>query len=293
MNMNEQQRLDELLGAFALNAIDDDERAQVDAYIERSPRAAAEVSEHLYVAAALAGSVSEIPAPSFDRISAAIDALELAAQPTMKPVIAPITSPSIAPTTATDTSSTVGTGGTTGTVIPMRRRRPVATWFTAVAAAAAIGALGFQNLQIGRDLKTSKVDLAAETQAKADLSSKLAASQAEASNALSVQRVMTSPGARIAPLTSGSKPIGRVLLDSNGRGFLELNAGETLAAGQAYQLWGVQDKKVISLGVMKSGLNAMPLSAAGEWSQFVLTVESLPGVVSSDGPAVAEGTFSF
>jgi hypothetical protein len=290
MNMNEQQRLDELLGAFALNAIDDDERAQVDAYLERSPRAAAEVSEHLYVAAALAGSVSEIPAPSFDRISAAIDALELAAQRTTKPVIAPTTSPSIAPLTAADTSSTAGA---TGTVIPMRRRRPVATWFTAVAAAAAIGALGFQNLQIGRDLKTSKVDLAAETKAKTDLSSKLAASQAEASNALSVQRVMTSPGARIAPLTRGSQPIGRVLLDSNGRGFLELNAGETLAAGQAYQLWGVQDKKVISLGVMKSGLNAMPLSAAGEWSQFVLTVESLPGVVSSDGPAVAEGTFSF
>jgi anti-sigma-K factor RskA len=280
MNMNEQQ-LDELLGAYALNAIDTIEREQIDSYLERSPRAAAEVADHLYVAAALAGSISEVPAPSFDRISAAIDLAEQ--QPVRQ-------SENMLPD---DTAATMSESHDGARVIPMRRRKPIGTWLGAVAATAAIGVLGFHNIQTGRQLDDSKSNLAAQTEQRQALTSQLKASQQEAERSLSVQRVMASPGVRVAPLTHDSQPIGRVLLDSNGRGFLELTAGQVLETGKAFQLWGVQDKKVISLGVMKAGLNEMPLSAAGEWSQFVLTVESLPGVVASDGPAVAEGTFSF
>ena len=35
--------LDELLGAYALDAVDDDERRRVDDYLEVNPRASAEV----------------------------------------------------------------------------------------------------------------------------------------------------------------------------------------------------------------------------------------------------------
>jgi Anti-sigma-K factor rskA len=269
------------LGAYALNAIDADERVMIDAYLERSPRAAGEVADHLYVAAALAGSISESPAPSFDRISAAIDA----AGPVVRS--RPTAAQAATMLAATDTA-------TEAQVIPLRRRgRSVSTWLAATAAAVAIGALGFQNIQTGNKLETSKSNLAIQAKEKETLANQLQASQQEAQSALSVQRVASSPGARVASLTHNSQPIGRVLLDKDGRGFLELNGGQALEDGKAYQLWGVQDKKVISLGVMQSGVSAMPLSAAGEWSQFVLTVESLPGVVASEGPAVAEGTFSF
>ena len=37
--------LDELLAAYALDAVDDDERAQVDAWIARTPRARRDVDE--------------------------------------------------------------------------------------------------------------------------------------------------------------------------------------------------------------------------------------------------------
>ncbi len=280
MNMNEQQQLDELLGAYALNAVDDVERAEIDAYLERSPRAAAEVADHLYVAAALAGSISEAPAPSFDRISAAIDAAN--------------TAPAVA-VPATTVPAVGAPTPTTAPVIPIasRRRRPAAMWLTSAAAAVAIGALGFQSVRTGQQLDTAKTNLAAQQQASQQLSAQLEASKRESQDAFSVQRVATSPGARIAELKQGVEPVGRVLLDSNGRGFLELTSTQTLEAGKAYQLWGVQDKKVISLGVMKAGITAMPLSAAGNWTQFVLTVESLPGVVASEGPAVAQGTFTF
>jgi anti-sigma-K factor RskA len=67
--------LDALLGAYALDALDDDERARVDAYIAANPGARDEVDELRESAASLAlAPVDDVSAPSglWDRISSEI-----------------------------------------------------------------------------------------------------------------------------------------------------------------------------------------------------------------------------
>ena len=64
-DMNE---LDELLGAYALDAVDPDERRRVDHYLTVSPRAAAEVAEHREVAAMLAFTGMDAPDNLWSRI---------------------------------------------------------------------------------------------------------------------------------------------------------------------------------------------------------------------------------
>src|SRR3954447_20483332 len=52
------QDLDALLGAYALDAVDDDERREIDQYLATNPRARAEVDQYQEVAAMLAFSGS-------------------------------------------------------------------------------------------------------------------------------------------------------------------------------------------------------------------------------------------
>jgi anti-sigma-K factor RskA len=61
--------LDELLGAYALDAVDDDERRRVDDYLEINPRAAAEVQAHREVATMLAFTGMDAPDDLWGRIA--------------------------------------------------------------------------------------------------------------------------------------------------------------------------------------------------------------------------------
>ena len=61
--------LDELLGAYALDAVDDDERRRVDDYLEVNPRASAEVQAHREVATMLAFTGMDAPDDLWSRIS--------------------------------------------------------------------------------------------------------------------------------------------------------------------------------------------------------------------------------
>jgi anti-sigma-K factor RskA len=64
--------LDELLGAYALDAVDDDERRRIDDYLEVNPRAANEVQAHREVATMLAFTGMDAPDDLWGRISAEI-----------------------------------------------------------------------------------------------------------------------------------------------------------------------------------------------------------------------------
>ena len=65
--------LDELLGAYALDAVDPDERLAVEDYLRINPRARAEVAEHREVAAQLAFEGSEAPPHLWSSIEGALD----------------------------------------------------------------------------------------------------------------------------------------------------------------------------------------------------------------------------
>jgi anti-sigma-K factor RskA len=65
--------IEELLGAYALDALDEHERRQVEAYVEVNPRARAEVEAHREVATMLAFSGAPAPDGVWDRIVAALE----------------------------------------------------------------------------------------------------------------------------------------------------------------------------------------------------------------------------
>lgn len=65
--------IDELLGAYALDAVDPDERHRVEEYLAANPRAAAEVRQHREVATMLAYTGSDAPDGLWDRIASAIE----------------------------------------------------------------------------------------------------------------------------------------------------------------------------------------------------------------------------
>ena len=137
--------LDELLGAYALDAVDDDERRRVEEYLRVSPRAAAEVEQHREVATMLAYTGMDAPAGLWDRILSELD------------------EPAPAPPAGL------------AKVLPLdeRRRtvRSAMTWVAATAAAAAIAVLAVGVLDRG-DAPSDPVLAAAEA-ARSDRDSRI------------------------------------------------------------------------------------------------------------------------
>ncbi len=69
----DENRYDELLGAYALDALDDDERRDVEEYLRVNPSAAGEVAEHHETAAALGWSPLAPPDGLWERIAASLE----------------------------------------------------------------------------------------------------------------------------------------------------------------------------------------------------------------------------
>ncbi|HEY0397098.1 MAG TPA: zf-HC2 domain-containing protein, partial [Acidimicrobiia bacterium] len=65
--------IQELLGAFALDAVDDEERDVIEAHLAGCPRCRAEVEGHRETAALLAHSGARAPEAVWDRIAEALD----------------------------------------------------------------------------------------------------------------------------------------------------------------------------------------------------------------------------
>jgi anti-sigma factor RsiW len=67
------EQIEELLGAYCLDAVDDDERDAIEAHLPDCPRCRAEVAELREVAALLANNNTEAPEGLWDRIAEAVD----------------------------------------------------------------------------------------------------------------------------------------------------------------------------------------------------------------------------
>ena len=83
MNPNE---IEELLGAYALDAVSDDERREIDAYLSSEPRARDEVAQHREVASMLAFTGAPAPEGLWDRIAASLEELPPPAEVSLAPV---------------------------------------------------------------------------------------------------------------------------------------------------------------------------------------------------------------
>lgn len=288
--------LDELLGVHALDAIESTaERAAIEAYVARSPRARAELDSHRQVAAAMGNAVISAPPELWARISdhlpaGAGDAAGLNAE-RPRP-----TSPFfIAPARRRRRSSVrgplriAGSGHTT-------TARP---WIAAAAAAACI-AVASSGLALHRSSElqsaTSKnrqlqSSVTMERERSAQLGQKLQILERRSPTSLRLAQLEGDSNVRkVVLMSTTGASLGHVLLSTSGEGYVIGDTLPELPAGRTYQLWGVQGSAVLSLGVMGRSPKAMPFAGDEKWSQLVLTDEVSPGVAVSKAGAAAVAT---
>ena len=242
----EELELDELLGAYALDAVSDEERRAVEQYLLISPRARQEVAEHREVATMLAWSGMAAPDGLWDRIAANLESSGEAPRPTGQ----------LASVMALDDDRRARSASRAAS----RRWRTAGSW-VAASAAAAIVAVVAVTVITGDDTDQQPL-AAAVSDARADRDS------------------------QFAELANADGVVGaEVVIDQDGHGYLIGEALPTLASDQTYQLWGVIGEQVISLGVLGANPEIEMFSAGGEAvSQLVVTIEPAGGVVSNGNP---------
>ena len=149
--------LDELLGAYALDAVDEDERRRVEDYLAVAPRAAAEVQEHREVATMLAFTGMDAPPGLWERIASELDERAPAPGPELAKVMP------------------IGEGERR-----RRRMRSVGPWLAATAAAAVVAVVAVSVVDRGTDAPADPLEAAVEA-ARDDRDSRVATLVAEGS----------------------------------------------------------------------------------------------------------------
>ena len=246
----------DLLGAYALNAVDAEESDTIRDHVGACDDCAEELQQHLQVAALLATSELFAPAPVWETIAG-----ELGEDP--------------------DHTQSAPSAQRAADVVPLHTRwlRPLAIAATFVLLA---GAVVVQSAR----LSTATSDLDAAQAAVAELTDTLA----EPALATAAQQAMADPRAQQVMLgsqSSGSNAI--IVLMPDGTGYLAEHSLQPLSADRTYQLWAIVDGKVISAGVLGPNPGVVPFHIDPDGFQgFAITEEVVGGVESSQNdPVVA------
>lgn len=268
--------LDELLGAYALDAVDAEERLEIEQYLRRSPRAMAEVREHHEVAAVLAGAFT---AAREGQVAGTAAPAAGAAQvePELWSRIALRLGPPADTASAFERDQGRRAGDGSGVVLALaaaRRRERLRRWVAPVVAAACVAAVfGVATVRQNQRIDQLERELALEN-----------------TDSRVVEELISRSGTSVVTLSSPDNRLSaRVVLASDGRGYLLGGDLPVLRNGMTYQLWGVKGSTVVSLGVFGRHPVRVPFAADDRWSQLVLTAEATPGVAASQQPAIVAG----
>ncbi len=275
------EEIQELLGAYALDAVDPDTAALVEHHLETCVRCSVEVAHHHEVAGLLANAGGESPPEVWDGIAARIDG---SVPPSWERLAARLESGAgrtvgeIGPDSETDrTGARERTGAT---VVEGARGRRVHPWLTAGAAAVAAAAA-----VVAIVLGVRVIHLDHQVNALTSPSGLIAAEQ-EAIRAHSSREVeLTAPAGTASPATVV------IVLTASGTGFAQAHRLPALPADRTYQLWGVVAGRTISLGLLGPDPTVVPFSVAGDQPirAFAITDEQGGGVVQSSQPPVVSG----
>jgi anti-sigma factor RsiW len=247
----------DLLGAYALDAVDEDERDRLELHLLECPRCRSEVSEHREVAAYLANSGAQAPDDVWDRIVA-----ELA--PPAPPLRLAVSTPSADPVVRPISEA------------PSRRATSPRRAVVAIVGVAAciVAALGF--LAVGQSNRLDRLESAMETRSMEAIATDAVAS------------------AEVVARMEGPAGTAEAVVDSGGQGFLIMSEVPSPADGSVYQLWGKVDETVLSLGTFGGGTTVVPFSVdparLDNIELFAITEEKAPGVVASEQDPVMAGT---
>jgi hypothetical protein len=251
----EHPELDDILGAYALDAVDPAERALVEQRLADDPVARAEVDEMRETAAALAslpGDDEGAPAGLWGRIADAI------------------CSPDAATASRTAARDIVEPSAN---VVPLKRstRSFPARIVVPVAAAAAL-VIAVLGVQVATQSPNRAGDLAA------------AYNQAVDAGAATVPLRAGTPTGGVTA---------EIALQSDGTGYLRNDRLPGLPEGKTYQLWALVPRgagqQAISAGVLGRDPRAAAFHLSGAPTGFAITVENAPGVIASKQSPVAVG----
>lgn len=249
------RELDELLGPYALDAVDEDEREQIEEYLERNAEARELVAQFRETAALLSRGGAEAPPGLWERIERTLE--EEPPQLSIPPVARPVAH------------------------APRRKRLAlrIAVGIAAAAVVVAVGVLTAKVVQqdnridaLRRQAKTGAVLAAAETASRDPHATTVRLSSANGASE-----------ARIVYLPDGE---GFLTQDN----LTPLPAGRTYQLWAV--MGGAQGAQPISASVLGPDPGVAAFRARGPVTGFAITEEQVPGVPSSSNPAVVQGTVS-
>jgi anti-sigma-K factor RskA len=244
--------IEELLGAYALDALEPDERAIVDQHLGECPRCRAELADHLEVAALLGNTGAPAPAGLWTRISESLEE----PPPALRLSLAPVAGPAA----AIDLAS--------------RNRRRTRLLVGAVAAAVLI-ILGLGAQIVHEERRMDDMAAAISTEG---LQGDMVRAMADPNNN---QMTLASP--------SGEPMSAAAVMTGSGTGYFMATSMPPLADDQTYQLWGVMgDGQVVSLGVLGHDPHMAVFQASGGLTGLAVTEEVKGGVPTSHSPAVLQ-----
>lgn len=247
--------IEELLGVYALDAVEPAERELVDQHLSSCARCRAEVAEHREVAALLAHSGAPAPEGVWDRIAEALEGGE-PPELQLRPALPFPGRPAAAPASGW-------------------RHRSWATkaaGMVLAAAAAVIAVMGVQLVDQDRrlDQMTALLELDALDRA--------------------YQAAVAMPGSELVEVTSFDGSLAtQAVITGEGSAYLQASTLPPLPDGRTYQLWGDVGDRAVSLGVLGADPKVVRFEVSEQFLGLALTEEEEPGVVVTEQPILAYG----
>ena len=258
----------ELLGAYALDAVDDDELTELEEHLVSCPRCRAELDGLREAAGALGNTVEPPPEGLWPRIAERLgeDSGEEGELPPM-PELTVGTPPERSPFRAPSPGRTRRT-----------RSNTLLLGSVAVAASAVAIVLGIGLVRSQHDVTNLQRSVAHERAVARSTPAEIA---------------LHTPGHRMVNLVDSAQvEQARFVTVPGGRGYLVSSSLPALKSGQTYQLWGIVGTTPISLGLLGGSPHGSTFTIAGAPSiaELALTAEPIGGTVAPTGPIVASGT---
>ena len=239
----------EFLGAYALDALDEPERVQVERHVRDCRACQTEVSEHREVVAYLAPTSTGAPEGRWDRIAGSLEETPPPLQMPPAPVVP------------------IDRG--------RRRRAMLSRVGAAVAAVAAVAVIGVVGVTVTDDDRPGR-DLAAETPAgELDRTVRAAVADPRAR--------------RIELVSADKELRADTVVLPDGTGYLVSSNLPELGAGRTYQLWALVGTSKISVGVLGAKPGQAGFKAAVDAWGFAITAETAGGVVATQNDPVVVG----
>lgn len=240
MNQLAHEQIEELLGAYALDAVDGDEREAVELHLRECPRCRAEVAEHREVAALIAHGGAPAPAGVWDKILTSLEEpppqMRIEVEPEGRAVVALESRP---PTSRA----------------PRMSRAQIALLG---AAAAIIVVLGIAVVRL--DQRLGNMD-----------------DQASARQVASAAIIDPSSRRGTLELHDGAVAV-PTAITRDGSGYLLAGSTPELGKGLVYQLWGMHGTQPISLGTFDGRSEVVPFHVGPGITGLAVTEENSPGV---------------